>query len=106
MFNLNTSLMKIVSLIASIVVLLIAAYFFVLDFRFTFDFNHILYRSILLILMLICIVGLMINIPLLMIERKKMDAYLNVLSKKKFIKKQYQILKFREQNYITTNPHT
>ncbi|MEZ0007887.1 ABC-type multidrug transport system permease subunit [Flavobacterium sp. 28YEA47A] len=75
--------MKIVSLFLSIFVFGIAAYFFVADFRNSLELNYIIYMLLLLILMSICVVGVMINVPLLIRGKRKMNVFLyNSFSKK------------------------
>lgn len=66
--------MKALSLIVSTVVFLISGYYFVTDFQLSGEMNHIIYMSLLLILMLICVVGILINVPLILRERRKMKA--------------------------------
>jgi len=64
--------MKALSLITSIVGLLAAAYYFVIDFNLSGETNHLIYMSLLVVLMMICIVGILINVPLIIRERRKM----------------------------------
>ncbi len=62
--------MKLLSLILSLTVLNISAYFFVTDFNISADFNQIIYSALLLILMLVCIVGVLLTLPSILKERK------------------------------------
>jgi membrane protein DedA with SNARE-associated domain len=66
--------MKALSLIVSSTVFMIAGYFFVTDFNLSWEMNHLIYMSLLIILMLICIVGIMINVPLIIRERRRMKV--------------------------------
>lgn len=66
--------MKALSLIISLTVFLIAGYFFVTDFNLSGEMNHIIYMSLLIVLMLVCIVGIMINVPLIIRERRRMKV--------------------------------
>lgn len=75
--------MKKASLFLSVFVFGVAAYFFATDFRNSLEMNYIIYMLLLLILMSICVVGVMINIPLLIREKRKMNIFLyNSFSKK------------------------
>ncbi len=57
--------MRLFSLILSIVVFIISLYFFVLELPVSEDANEIIFLALLVILMIICIVGVIINWSLL-----------------------------------------
>jgi membrane-bound acyltransferase YfiQ involved in biofilm formation len=63
--------MKTFALVISLIVFMVSAYFFLTDFSLSTDSNHLIYMSLLLVLMLVCIVGILINIPLIMQEKKR-----------------------------------
>lgn len=69
--------MKILSLLLSLVVFTTAGYFFVIDFRDSTELNYLIYMSLLVILMLICVVGVMINLPLIIAQRRKMRTLIH-----------------------------
>lgn len=75
--------MKALSLIVSLTVFMTSGYFLVTDFNLSGEMNDIIYMSLLLILMLICVVGILINVPLIIIERRKMKTmvYQNIARK-------------------------
>ena len=76
--------MKILSLIMSVVVFFGAGYFLIVDFKPSLELNYLIYISLLVILMLICIIGVLINYPLLMQHRKNVKTILyNSYSKKR-----------------------
>lgn len=66
--------MKLFTLILSASVFFISAYFFAADFKFSSEINHIIYMSMLMILMCICVIGMIINVSLIRIGRKKMGT--------------------------------
>lgn len=66
--------MKVLSLIISLSVFMASGYFFVTDFNLSDEMNHIIYMILLGILMLICVVGVLINLPLIIRERRKMKV--------------------------------
>lgn len=66
--------MKILSLVLSVAVFFTSGYFFITDFRAAADMNYLIYMSLLAILMLICVVGVMINLPLLLRSRRKVRS--------------------------------
>lgn len=76
--------MKLFTLILSASVFFISAYFFATDFTFSSEINHIIYMSMLMILMCICVIGMIINVSLIRIGRKKMGTliYNNGFSQK------------------------
>ncbi len=63
--------MKIVSLILSLLVFGASGYFFVNDFTNSTEINYLIYMSLLVILMLICVVGVLINLPYIIKQRRK-----------------------------------
>jgi hypothetical protein len=82
--------MKIVSLILSIVVFFGAGYFLIIDFRPSLEMNFLIYISLLIILMLICIVGILINYPLLLQHRKNVKTIIyNSYSSKRILNKEF-----------------
>ncbi|WP_026704266.1 hypothetical protein [Flavobacterium soli] len=82
--------MKTLSLILSIAVFFIAGYFFVVDFTASTEMNYLIYMSLLVILMLICIVGVMINLPLILRQRRQMKVLIyNSYSKKRIQNREF-----------------
>jgi len=82
--------MKILSLILSIIVFFGAGFFLITDFQFSLEMNYLLYISLLVILMLICITGVLINYPLLMLHRKNVKTILyNSYSAKRVANKKF-----------------
>ena len=79
--------MKTLSLLLSLIVFCVAAYFFAVDFRLSSESNYIIYMALLVILMSICIVGMMINVPLLLREKKKLHYWLRSQIAKKPIRR-------------------
>lgn len=82
--------MKIATLILSIVVFFGAGYFLIIDFTPSLELNDILYTSLLVILMLICIVGILINFPYLVQQRRKVKTIIyNSYSDKRVLNKEF-----------------
>lgn len=82
--------MKIVSLILSIVVFFAAGFFLIADFRPSMEMNFLIYMSLLVILMLICIVGVLINYPVLVQQRKNVKTIIyNSYSNKRILNKEF-----------------
>jgi cytochrome bd-type quinol oxidase subunit 2 len=82
--------MKILSLILCVLVFLGAGYFLIIDFQTSLEMNSILYMSLLVILMLICVVGVLINYPLLMQQRKNVKTTMyNSYSSKRIINREF-----------------
>ncbi|MDR6967040.1 membrane protein DedA with SNARE-associated domain [Flavobacterium arsenatis] len=76
--------MKTLSLILSIAVFFTAGYFFVVDFTASTETNYLIYMALLVILMLICVVGVMINLPMILRRRREMKVLIyNSYSKKR-----------------------
>lgn len=63
--------MKILTLILSTAIFIVAGFFLISDFKISSDTNYNIYLCLLIILMLICILVILINLPYLLIERKK-----------------------------------
>ena len=82
--------MKIVSLILSIVVFFGAGFFLITDFHPSMEINFLIYMSLLVILMLICVVGVLINYPDLLQHRKNIKTIIhNSYSDKRIINKEF-----------------
>lgn len=82
--------MKIVSLILSIVVFFGAGFFLIADFRPSLEMNFLIYMSLLVILMLICVVGVLINYPILLQHRKNVKTIIyNSYSSKRILNKEF-----------------
>jgi membrane protein DedA with SNARE-associated domain len=82
--------MKLLSLLVSIVVFFAAGYFLITDFQFSADLNNVLYMSILIVLMLICLVTILFNYPVLMQHRKKIKTIIyNSYSEKRTPNKEF-----------------
>ena len=74
--------MKALALTVSMIAFLVAGYFLFTDVNLSAGINEYIYMSLLLILMLICIVGILINAPLIVQEKRRMKALMyNKLSK-------------------------
>lgn len=89
--------MKSLSLIISSIVLVIAGYFFIADFKYSTEPNYLIYMSMLLILMFICILGIVINLPMIRTGRKKVrtliyNSYSNKRIKNKSFDSRFEIL--------------
>lgn len=82
--------MKILSLLLSVLVFFGSGYFLITDFKFSMELNYVLYMSLLVILMLICIVGVLINYPLLLQQRKNVKSIIyNSYSSKRILNKEF-----------------
>ncbi len=66
--------MKIASLLLSIAVFFTAGYFLVTDFQVSTEMNYLIYMSLLVILMLICVIGVMINLPMILKQRRRVGS--------------------------------
>jgi hypothetical protein len=74
--------MKALTLTVSTIAFLIAGYFLFTDVDLSVGINEYIYMSLLLILMLICVVGILINVPLIVAEKRRMKMLMyNKLSK-------------------------
>jgi len=69
--------MKAFALIISTLAFLVSGYVLFTDVQLSNGLNEYIYMSLLLILMLICIVGILINVPLIMEERRKMKVFMS-----------------------------
>ncbi len=69
--------MKALSLIVSFAVFMVAGYFFIVDFNISAEANHFIYISLLLILMMICVVGIILNIPFLLQQKRHINVLLS-----------------------------
>jgi hypothetical protein len=69
--------MKALALIVSTIVFLVSGYVLFTDVQLSNGLNEYIYMSLLLILMLICIVGILINVPLIMEEKRKMKVFMS-----------------------------
>ncbi|WP_298156959.1 hypothetical protein [Flavobacterium sp.] len=82
--------MKTLSLMLSIGVFVVSGYFFINDFRDSTELNYLIYMSLLVILMLICVVGVMINLPMIIRQRRKMRSLIyNSYSAKRIPNKEF-----------------
>lgn len=92
--------MKVVALLLSIIVFGVAGYYFAIDFKNSNELNYVIYMGMLLILMSICIVIIMITIPFIIYEKRKMSFFLYTkFSKKKRTNGQERILRLKKHNY-------
>ncbi len=66
--------MKAISLIVSLAVFVVSGYFLVRDFSYSIETNYLIYMSLLVILMLICVVGVLINMALILKGRRKLKV--------------------------------
>jgi len=96
--------MKVVSLFLSIFVFGIAAYFFATDFRNSLELNYIIYMLLLLILMSICVVGVMINVPLLIRGKRKMNIFIYTSFSKKYAANSRRI-RLKRHNHFKKEPN-
>lgn len=69
--------MKALALIISTVVFLVSGYVLFTDVHLQDGMNEYIYMSLLLVLMLICIVGILINVPLILEEKRKMKVFMS-----------------------------
>ncbi len=82
--------MKILSLILSIIVFFASGYFFITDMKVSTDTNYFIYMTLLVILMLICIIGILINISTILQYRKRIKTFMyNSYSKKPILNKNF-----------------
>ncbi|KGO91938.1 hypothetical protein [Flavobacterium subsaxonicum] len=68
--------MKLFSLILSVIVFFVSLYFFVLEIPYVDGLNDIIYASLLVILMTICIVGVIINWEFFRLYKQKKNKVL------------------------------
>lgn len=89
--------MKSLSLLISVVALVVSGYFFVVDFRISFEANYLIYMGMLLTLMFICILGIVLNSPLVSRGKKKAktiiyNSYMHERIKNKSFDSQFGML--------------
>jgi hypothetical protein len=75
--------MKTLVLLLSSAVFMASGYFLITDFNQGNDLNHLVYLSMLVVLMLICLLGMGLNIQLLIAEKKRVKKYIAGLSEKR-----------------------
>ncbi len=63
--------MKIFLLILSTIIFVVSGYFLLADFNTSSDTNATIYLCLLIVLMLVCIVGILINLPSFPFNKKK-----------------------------------
>ena len=66
--------MKALALAVSMIAFLVTGYVLFTDVDLSAGVNEFIYMSLLLILMLICIVGILINVPLIVQEKRRMKV--------------------------------
>lgn len=82
--------MKILSLILSIIVFVGAGFFLIVDFRPSLEMNFLIYMSLLVILMMICVVGVLINYPILLKHKRNIKNFIyNSYSNKRILNKEF-----------------
>lgn len=82
--------MKLVSLILSTIVFFGAGFFLISDFRPSLEANSLIYMSLLVILMLICVVAVLFNYPALLQHRKRVKTIMyNSYSNKRVLNKDF-----------------
>jgi len=69
--------MKALALIASMLVFLVSGYVLFTDVQLSAGLNEYIYMSLLLILMLIGIVGILINVPMIVEEKRRMKVFMS-----------------------------
>lgn len=68
--------MKVFSLILSIITFITTLYFLITDFPKINEANDVIYICLLIILLIICLTGIIINKPIFNRERRKMKIYI------------------------------
>jgi hypothetical protein len=76
--------MKLFSLLLSIIVFFVTCFFLVNDFEYSFEVNHIIYMTLLVVLLFIAVVGILINFNYLLEQREKIN---NIFSENNFNRK-------------------
>ena len=66
--------MKTFSLLLSVIVFTVSGYYFTTSLKYSVETNYIIYMLLLLILMLICVLGMIINAPSFLKNRRRMGA--------------------------------
>ena len=69
--------MKALALIASTIVFLASGYVLFTDVQLSNGLNDYIYMSLLLILMLIGIIGILINVPMIIEEKRRMKVFMS-----------------------------
>lgn len=69
--------MKALALTVSMIVFAVSGYVLFTDVNLSAGLNEYIYMSLLLILMLICVVGIMFNVPLILEEKRRMKVFMN-----------------------------
>ena len=78
--------MKTFALLISSAVFLASGYFLIADFNQEYDLNHLIYLSMLIVLMLICLLGIGLNAQLIIAEKKRVKKYIAGLSEKRLFR--------------------
>ena len=73
--------MKALFLIRSSLAFLVTGYVLFTDVNLSLGVNEYIYMSMLLILMLICVVGILLNAPLIAAERKRVKGIVSKFAK-------------------------
>ncbi len=82
--------MKSLSLIISIIALFVSGYFFAVDFRISTETNYLIYMGMLITLMFICVLGIILNSPLVNKGKKKVKTLIyNSYSKERVKNKNF-----------------
>jgi len=69
--------MKALALIASTIVFLASGYVLFTDVELSNGLNDYIYMSLLMILMLIGIIGILINVPMIIEEKRRMKVFMS-----------------------------
>ena len=69
--------MKALALTVSMIAFLVSGYVLFTDVHLKDGLNEYIYMSLLLILMLICVVGILINVPLIIQEKRRMKVFMS-----------------------------
>ncbi|HEX8577441.1 MAG TPA: hypothetical protein VF677_14215 [Flavobacterium sp.] len=85
--------MKTFSLLLSVIVFTVSGYYFTTSLKYSLETNYVIYMLLLLILMLICVVGMIINAPSFMKNRRRM---------KELIYNSYSDKRTRNENFDKT----
>lgn len=82
--------MKIATVILSTIMFFIAGNFLFIDLQPSSEINSFIYISLLVILMLICVVGVLLSYPLLILSRKNSKTIIyNSYSSKRILNKDF-----------------
>lgn len=90
--------MKTLTILLSTLVFVVSAYFLIADFRISNETNYNIYLCLLIILMLICIISILINLPFNLSEKKKYrtiiyNSYSNKRTRNQTFDKNFKFLK-------------